>query len=126
MTTNLTEPRNRLQLVIESTIVNGIDFIELKAVDATTLYIHFLNAVNVNVAGIAASITGGDRITGIAVSPIQAASGWTVDANGNPILAVNVSTAGDFSTYTHHHRRSSRPHVPERALFLQGSLPLRL
>jgi hypothetical protein len=100
MTTNLTEPRNRLQLVIESTIVNGIDFIELKAVDATTLYIHFLNAVNVNVAGIAASITGGDRITGIAVSPIQAASGWTVDANGNPILAVNVSTAGDFSTYT--------------------------
>ncbi|MGA8087132.1 MAG: hypothetical protein WCA10_07490 [Terracidiphilus sp.] len=100
MTTNLTEPRNRLQLVIESTTVNGIDFIELKAVDATTLYIHFLNAVNVNVAGIAATIAGGDRITGITVSPIQNAVGWTVDANGNPILAVNVSTAGDFSTYT--------------------------
>jgi hypothetical protein len=100
MTTNLTEPRNRLQLVIESTTVNGIDFIELKVVDATTLYIHFLNSVNVNVAGIAATITGGDRITGITVSPIQAASGWTVDANGNPILAVNASTAGDFSTYT--------------------------
>jgi hypothetical protein len=100
MTTNLTEPRNRLQLVIESTTVNGIDFIELKVVDATTLYIHFLNAVNVNVAGIAAAITGGDRITGITVSPIQSATGWTVDANGNPILSINVSTAGDFSTYT--------------------------
>src|ERR1700679_3277569 len=100
MTTTLTEPRTRLHLVIESATVNGIDFIELKAVDATTLYIHFLNAVNVNVAGIAATITGGDRITGITVSPIQTASGWTVDANGNPILAVQVSTAGDFSTYT--------------------------
>jgi hypothetical protein len=100
MTTNLTEPRNRLQLVIESTTVNGIDFIELKAVDATTLYIHFLNAVDVNVAGIVATITGGDRITSITVSPIQTATGWTVDANGNPILSVNVSTAGDFSTYT--------------------------
>jgi hypothetical protein len=100
MTTNLSEPRNRLQLVIESITVNGIDFIELKAVDATLLYIHFLNAVNVNVPGIAATITGGDRITGITVRPIQTTSGWTVDANGNPILAVEVSTPGDFSTYT--------------------------
>lgn len=100
MTTNLTEPRNRLLLVLESTTVNGIDFVELKAVDATTLYIHFLNAVNVNVPGIAASITGGDRITGVTVSPIQNNAGWTVDLNGNPILAINVSTAGDFSTYT--------------------------
>jgi hypothetical protein len=99
MTSNLTEPRNRLQLVIESTTVNGIDFIELKTVDATTLYVHFLNAVNINVPGIAASIRGGDRITGITVSPIQSATGWTVDANGNPILAVQVSTPGDFSSY---------------------------
>ena len=100
MTASLTEPRNRLQLVIESSSVNGIDFIELKAVDATTLYVHFLNQVNVNVPGITASISGGDRITGITVAPIQSASGWSVDANGNPILAVQVSTPGDFSTYT--------------------------
>jgi hypothetical protein len=100
MITNLTEPRNRLQLVIESTTVNGIDFIELKAVDATTLYVHFLNAVNVNIAGIVATISGGDRITGITVGPIQTTTGWTVDANGNPILAVLASSAGDFSTYT--------------------------
>src|SRR5580692_2228105 len=100
MSTNLTEPRNRLQLVIESTTVNGIDFIELKAVDATTLYVHFLNAVNVNVPGIVATITGGDRITGITVAPIQSGSGWSVDANANPILALAVSTPGDFSTYT--------------------------
>jgi len=100
MTTSLTEPRNRLQLVIDSTTVNGIDFVELKAVDATTLYVHFLNAVNINVTGIAAAVSGGDRITGITVSPIQSGSGWTVDANGNPILALQVNTAGDFSTYT--------------------------
>ena len=100
MTSNLSEPRNRLQLVIASTAVNGIDFIELPAVDATTLYVHFLNAVNVNVPGIAATITGGDRITGMAVAPIQSGSGWSVDANGNPILALAVSAAGDFSTYT--------------------------
>jgi hypothetical protein len=98
--TSLTEPRNRLQLVIESTTVNGIDFIELKAVDATTLYVHFLNPVNVNVPGITAVISGGDRITGITVGPIQSGSGWTVDANGNPILALQVSAPGDFSTYT--------------------------
>ena len=100
MTSTLSEPRNRLQLVIASTTVNGIDFIELPAVDATTLYVHFLNAVNVNIPGLVATISGGDRITGINVAPIQAASGWSVDANGNPILAVTVSTPGDFSTYT--------------------------
>ncbi len=45
--------------------------IQLQAkIDATTLYVHFLNAVNVNVPGIVATITGGDRITGITVSPI--------------------------------------------------------
>ena len=56
--------------MIASTAVSGIDFIELLAVDATTLYVHFLNVVNVNVPGIAATITGGDRITGITVAPI--------------------------------------------------------
>jgi hypothetical protein len=100
MTSNLSEPRNRLQLVIASTAVNGIDFIELLSVDATTLYIHFLNSVNVNVPGIVATITGGDRITSITVAAIQSGTGWSVDANGHPVLAVSVSTPGDFSTYT--------------------------
>jgi hypothetical protein len=100
MTSALSEPRNRLQLVIASTTVNGIDFIELPAVDATTLYVHFLNAVDVNVPGLVATISGGDRITVITVAPIQTASGWSVDANGNPVLAVTVSAPGDFSTYT--------------------------
>ena len=49
MTQPLTEPRNRLVLVIQSStfIVNGIDFVELPAVDATTLFVHFLNTVAV-------------------------------------------------------------------------------
>src|ERR1039457_3715916 len=100
MTSALSEPRNRLQLVIASTTVNGIDFIELLAVDATTLYVHFLNAVDVNAPGLVATISGGDRTTVITVAPIQTASGWSVDANGNPVLAVTVSAPGDFSTYT--------------------------
>ena len=96
----LSEPRNRLVLVIESTTVNGIDFIELQSVDATTLYVHFLNNVTVATPGIAATITGGDRITGITVNPIDNATDWTVDLDGRPLLAVHVSEPGDFSNYT--------------------------
>ena len=44
MTTPLTEPRNRFVLVTESSTLNGVDFIELKTIDATTLYVHFMNA----------------------------------------------------------------------------------
>ncbi|MGF6414014.1 hypothetical protein [Paraburkholderia sp. MM5482-R1] len=98
--TTLSEPRNRLVQVIESTEWNGIDFVELMAVDATTLYVHFLNAVPVATAGIAVTIVGGDRIQGITVHPVDNATGWSVDADGRPILAVKVSEAGDFSTYT--------------------------
>jgi hypothetical protein len=95
----LSEPRNRLVLVIGSTVVNGLDFVELPAVDATTLYVHFLNSVPVNVAGIAASIGGGDRIQGIALSAIRN-SDWSVDAENRPVLALHANQAGDFSTYT--------------------------
>ena|SRR5271157_1840308 len=100
MTQPLSEPRNRMVLVIESTTVNGIDFIELKSVDATTLYVHFLNNVTVATLGIAANITGGDRITGIAVKPIDNATDWIVDIDGRPLLVLYVSQPGDFSSYT--------------------------
>src|SRR5271157_58131 len=100
MTQPLSEPRNRMVLVIESTTVNGIDFIELKSVDATTLYVHFLNNVTVATPGIAANITGGDRITGIAVKPIDNATDWIVDIDGRPLLVLYVSQPGDFSSYT--------------------------
>lgn len=103
MTQPLTEPRNRLVLVIESSTVNGIDYVELPAVDATTLYVHFLNEVPVQPASpavVLATITGGDRIQGIQVNAIDNATDWSVDADGRPLLTLTVNEPGDFSNYT--------------------------
>jgi len=103
MAQGLSEPRNRLVKVIESKKVNGISFVELMSVDATTLYVHFLNPVDVTPAApekMLATISGGERITGITANPINAATDWNTDANGNRILTVTVSEHGDFSTYT--------------------------
>jgi hypothetical protein len=103
MTQPLAEPRNRLVKVIDSQSVNGIDFVELKTVDATTLYVHFLNAVTVqplSPAVVIAAITGGDRIQGIQVQPVNPAKDWSLDAAGRPLLRLRVSEPGDFSTYT--------------------------
>jgi hypothetical protein len=103
MATSLSEPRNRLGQVIDSKAVNGISFIELKTVDAKTLYVHFLNSVDVAPKAplkMLATIAGGERITGIKANAIDATTDWSTDSNGNRILAVRVKTAGDFSTYT--------------------------
>jgi Baseplate J-like protein len=100
----LTEPRNRLVKVIGPPfVVNGIDFVELESVDATTLYVHFLNTVQVQPVGpaaVLATITGGDRIQGIQAAAVDNAHDWLVDAAGRPVLAVHVNEPGDFSNYT--------------------------
>jgi hypothetical protein len=99
----LSEPRNRLLLVTESATINGVDFIGLRAVDATTLFVHFVNTTKVQVAGISASISGGDRIRNIQAAAIDTSINspdWTSDDEGRPILAVHVDSPGDFSTYT--------------------------
>jgi hypothetical protein len=100
-----TATRNRLVSVIESKVVNGIDFVELPAVDSTTLLVHFLNAVQVvpaTPAGVqvVATITGGDRIQGITAQAIDNTTDWSTDALGNPVLTVTLSEPGDFSNYT--------------------------
>ncbi|MGA2047767.1 MAG: baseplate J/gp47 family protein [Terracidiphilus sp.] len=92
--------RNRLGLVTESKTVNGVDFIELKSVNATTLNLHFLNAVPLKGKGITAAISGGDRIQGITLQAIDDTHDWGVDADGRPVLALFASEAGDFSEYT--------------------------
>ena len=102
MTQPLTEPRNRLLQVIDSTTLNGIDYVELKIIDATTLYVHFLNANSVQPllpAIVQANIAGGDRITGIVAQTIVDAD-WSEDNDGRPVLAVTVNKPGDFSNYT--------------------------
>jgi Baseplate J-like protein len=99
MTTPAIPLRNRLGLVVTSTVVNGIDFIELKQVDATTLYVHFLNFVSMAGPTVNAAISGGDRIQGITLRAIKNAD-WMVDASGRPVLRLYASKPGDFSLYT--------------------------
>ncbi|HEY2858174.1 MAG TPA: hypothetical protein VGJ21_07140 [Terracidiphilus sp.] len=104
MTQPLTEPRNRLVKVIGPPfVVNGVDFVELKSVDATTLYVHFLNTLDVKPTLptlVLVTIAGGDRIQGIQAAAVDDALDWSVDAAGRPVLAVHVNRAGDFSNYT--------------------------
>ncbi len=99
MSTTAIPIRNRLGLVATSTVVNGIDFIELKKVDATTLHVHFLNSVSVAGSTVTATIRGGDRIQGLTLKPIKNAD-WKVDAQGRPLLQLHVNKPGDFSLYT--------------------------
>jgi hypothetical protein len=96
----MTEPRDRFTELLKSTTLNGIDFVELDAGDPAVLRVHFLNAVTVATPGIAATITGGDRIPSIAVAPIDNATDWSVDADGRPLLTLHVGGQGDFSDYT--------------------------
>jgi Baseplate J-like protein len=100
MATPAIPPRNRLGLVTTSSTINGVDFIELDSVDATTLYVHFLNAVKLQGTGITAAISGGDRIQGITLKAIDDATDWTFDADGRPMLTLYASEPGDFSLYT--------------------------
>jgi hypothetical protein len=95
----MTEPRDRFTELLKSTTFNGIDFVELDAGDPAVLRVHFLNAVTVATPGIAATITGGDRIPSITVKPIDNATDWSVDADGRPLLTLHVGGEGDFSDY---------------------------
>jgi Baseplate J-like protein len=100
MTMPLTEPRNRFVLVTDSSTLNGVDFIELKTVDATTLYVHFLNKVALKGVPTTATISGGDRIRDISLATVNDATDWSLDDDGRPILALPANRPGDFSTYT--------------------------
>jgi len=101
--------RNRLIAVIESKAVNGIDFVEFAQLPGppvtNLLYVHFLNSVTVvpqppPVIEVVATITGGDRIQGITVNAINNTTDWSNDSQGNPLLTLTISEAGDFSNYT--------------------------
>jgi hypothetical protein len=105
MTVPLSEPRNRLVKLIDSSSINGMDFIELDSIDATTLYVHFLNWTTVIPAttlglGIVATISGGDRIQNIQVKPIDNTKDWSLDFDGRPVLKLTATEPGDFSNYT--------------------------
>src|SRR5260221_7801018 len=94
-------PKNRLQKVIESTTLNGIDFVEVASADQRTLRVHFLNSA-VALAGTVTNprITGGETIPTVAVNPINNATDWSADAEGRPVLTLQTVAASDFSFYT--------------------------
>jgi hypothetical protein len=91
--------RDRLQKLLESTTLNGIDFVEIANPAQTTLVVHFLNTVALAGLVVTAKITGGETIPTVSVPPIQPGD-WSSDANGRPLLSLHVAAPGDFSFYT--------------------------
>lgn len=97
---SLGEPRDRFNAVLSSTALNGVDYVELDALDATVLYVHFLNAAVQPLPALLATITGGDRIPMVPVLPVDPASDWSQDTDGRPLLTLHLPLGtGDFSTY---------------------------
>ena len=92
--------RNRiLELLKPGAVLNGIDYVEVREGEPTRLYVHFLNAVAVNEAGLVATIKGGDITPEVEVKPLQAGD-WSTDTEGRPVLRLTVPGRGDFSSYT--------------------------
>jgi hypothetical protein len=93
-------PKDRVEVLLQSTTQNGIDFVEIASADQRTLRVHFLN--NVALSGTVSNplITGGETIPTIAVNKINDATDWSADAEGRPILTLTAVVAGDFSFYT--------------------------
>ena len=100
--------RNRRQLLLAAPgallsgiELNGIDYVHV-APSQTQLFVHFLNTVDVRGSlsrKCPVTITGGEVVTNVAVSPIDETTDWSADSEGRPVLALTVAAAGDFSTY---------------------------
>ena len=99
----MTEPRDRVLAVANSTTYNGIDFVEVKTPSTPaahpTLVVHFLNAVAVADPSLRVAITGGDSVPTVKVGPIPATP-WPTDPEGRPLLTLSAQSDGDFSNYT--------------------------
>jgi len=93
-------PKDRVELLLQSATLNGIDFVEIGSPDPRILYVHFLN--NVALTGTVSNprITGGETIPTVAVNTINDATDWSADAEGRPILTLTAAVVGDFSFYT--------------------------
>jgi hypothetical protein len=92
--------RDRFLALLASTTLNGIDFVEVVEAAPTELRVHFLNTVTVtNIDTI--TIDGGDSVPTVAVADV-AATDWTSDGEGRPLLTLRCRTTGDFSNYTLH------------------------
>jgi hypothetical protein len=98
--------RDRLQFLLAGQTTptwNGIDYVEVASADQTQLRVHFLTTATVK--GTLATtdpvtICDGEAISSVAVLPIDESTAWSADADGRPILSLEVAAPGDFSTYT--------------------------
>lgn len=93
--------RDRFLALIDSTTLNGIDFVEVVESAPSDLRVHFLNTVAIADTGAIAKIDGGDSVSSVAVADVAAAD-WGNDAEGRPLLTLHSLNAGDFSNYTLH------------------------
>jgi Baseplate J-like protein len=97
--------RDRRQLLLQANAhLNGIDYVDVAA-SQTQLSVHFLNAVQVQghlAVSSPVTITGGEVITTIVVSPVDDSADstdWSTDSEDRPVLMITVAAPGDFSTY---------------------------
>lgn len=91
---------DRRAVLLGQTALNGIDFVAIADATQTVLEVHFLNKAPALAGSVtAARITGGEAIPMVAVPP-PAASDWSLDADGRPVLTLRVAAPGDFSSYT--------------------------
>jgi hypothetical protein len=93
--------RDRLEKLLVSPTLNGIDFVEIANAAQTQLRVHFLNNnpfANPQPGPRQIAIVGGERVTEILINTVTPST----DANGNRLLVIDVEPAGDFSTYTLH------------------------
>ncbi|MEK6676313.1 MAG: baseplate J/gp47 family protein [Planctomycetota bacterium] len=97
----MAESKNRLLDLLDSSTLNGIDYVEVTEGPPIRLVVHFLNKVAVLEPGqeLVVSITGGDRIPTVAVGAILAGD-WSTDGQMRPVLTLRVRGRGDFSNYT--------------------------
>ncbi|GHJ47488.1 putative baseplate assembly protein [Catellatospora sp. TT07R-123] len=92
---------DRLAALLASTVLNGIDFVEVAGGDQTHLAVHFINTVEVAgtlVGPQPVTITGGEKPAVVPVGPV-AAGDWGHDDEGRPLLRLTTAYPGDFSVY---------------------------
>jgi Baseplate J-like protein len=88
---------DRLQILRNSTTLNGIDFVEISSPDQKTLIVRFINKVELDATTVTdIAITGGETISTVKISN----SSWAKDLEDFPILTIIVEQPGDFSRYT--------------------------
>ena len=95
-----TSPGNRIQFLLQSASLNGIDFVEIPNPGVPVLLVHFLNIVALTGTVTNPLITGGETVPTIGVNPINDATDWSFDPEGRPILQLTAQAVGDFSFYT--------------------------